>query len=65
MEEEKKDNNKIFKIFVMVLIITSLFLLKEENQEKLIGFINSISSKEKTLVLVESFPKGDILDLNI
>lgn len=65
MEEEKKDNNKIFKIFVMVLIITSLFLLKEENQEKLIGFINSISSKEKTLVLVESFPKEDILDVNI
>ena len=65
MGEEKQGNNKAFKIFTIILIIGFLFFLKEENQEKLIEFINSITSGEKTLVLIDSFPKGDILDVNI
>lgn len=65
MGEEKQDNSKGFKIFIIILVIASLFLLKEENQEKLIGIINSVTSKEKTLVLIDSFPKGEILDVNI
>lgn len=63
MEEE--NNNKGFKIFIIVIIIGFLFLFKKENKEKIIGIINSITNKEKALVLIESFPKGDTLDVNI
>lgn len=65
MEEEKKNDHKSFKIFIIIFIIGSLFLFKKENQEKIIQMISSISNKEMALVLVESFPKGDLVELNI
>lgn len=65
MEEEKKNNHKGFKIFIIIFIIGTLFLFKKENQEKIIGIINSITNKEKTLILIDSFPSGDIVDINL
>lgn len=65
MEEEKNDNNKNFKIFIIIFIIGSMFLFNKGNQEKIIGILASISAKEKALVLIESFPKGELLDVNI
>ena len=65
MEEEKKDNNKAFKIFIIIFIILSMFLFQGGNGEKLMGIINSIGNKGKALTLIESFPRGDLLDVNI
>ena len=65
MEEENKKGQKGFKIFIIIFIIASMFLFKKENQEKLIGIMSSISNKEETLILIDSFPKGDLEDLNI
>lgn len=65
MEKERENNHKVFKIFIIILIIGGLFLFKKENQEKIMGMINSITNKEKTLILLDSFPKGDLVDLNI
>lgn len=65
MEEENKNQNKGFKIFIIIFVIGSMFLLKKENQEKIIGIISSIAKKEKTLILIDNFPKGNILDINI
>lgn len=66
MEEGNKINHKGFKIFIMLFLVASLFLLKEENQKKLIEVFNFIGGKEKGLILTDSFKnEGDILDINI
>ncbi|WP_313755911.1 DUF5711 family protein [Tissierella sp.] len=66
MEENKKFGSKGFKIFIIIFLTLSMFLLKEENQNKLINFINSVSGKEKVLELVNSFKNnGDIQNINI
>lgn len=66
MEENKKSSLKGFKIFIIIFIILSMFLLKEENQSKLIKIFDSIGGKEKVLKLVESFKnEGDIESINI
>ena len=65
MEEERKNNHKGFKVFIIILIISSLFLVKEENQKKIINIISSLTNKEKSLILIDSFPKGDLVGLNI
>lgn len=66
MGEDNKNSHKRFKIFIIIFIIGSLFLLKEENQKKMTGIIKSITSKEKVLELIDSFDnEGDILDINI
>lgn len=66
MEDSKKSSLKGFKIFIMAFLILSLFLLREENQNKLIKFLDSILGKEKVLKLVDSFKnEGDIQNINI
>lgn len=55
MEGDKKENHKGFKIFVIIFLVLSMFLLNEKNQEKLIKFFDSIGSKKNTLELVNSF----------
>ena len=56
MEGDKRDNShKGFKIFIIIFLVLSIFLLNEKNQEKLIKFFDSIGSKEKTLELINSF----------
>lgn len=66
MEENKKANLKGFKIFIMIFLILSIFLLKKENQDRLVRFLDSIGGKEKVLKLVDSFDNnGDIEDINI
>ncbi|WP_353097400.1 DUF5711 family protein [Tissierella praeacuta] len=66
MEDNKSSNSKGFKIFIIIFLILSMFLLKEENQNKLIGFIDFITGKEMVLELVNSFKNGeDITDINI
>ena len=66
MEENKKANFRGFKIFIMVFLILSIFLLREENQDKLLRFLNSMGGKEKFLKLVDSFDRvNDIEDINI
>ena len=65
LEEEKHKHNK-FKIFIIIFIIGSLILFKEENQKIIVEKIKSINVKEKNLELVYSFSnEEDILDLNI
>lgn len=65
MEENKKTNHRGFKIFIIIFLLSSLFLLKEENQEKLIKIFDSIGGKEKVLRLNHSFKhNGDIEDIN-
>ena len=66
MEENKKDSHKGFKIFILLFIIASLFLFKKENQEKLMGALNSIGGQEKILKLVDKLGnEGNILSLNV
>lgn len=65
MEKNKKANLKGFKIFIMIFLILSVFLLREENQNRLIRFLNSIGGKEKVLKLVDSFEGKDIEDISI
>lgn len=66
MEEENKTEHRGFKIFLLIFTIGSLFLLREENQNKIINIINSINYKEGTLELVDSFDiREDILSVNI
>lgn len=51
----EKDNRKGFKVFIIIFLVLSMFLLNEKNQEKLIVFFDSISGKDRTLELVNSF----------
>lgn len=63
---EGKPEHTRFKIFIIIFIIGSLFLLKEENQNKIVGIIKSMNVKEKNLYLVDSFNnEEDILNINI
>src|SRR5699024_577105 len=66
MEEEKRDNHRGFKIFIIIIVIISLFFIREENHEKVMQIIQSISNKEKALNLVDSFTHdNNISDINI
>ncbi|MDR7857325.1 DUF5711 family protein [Tissierella sp.] len=66
MEESKKSNHKGFKIFIAIFLVLSLIFLKEENQTKIIKFLDSFSGGEKVLKLVDSFTiHDDIMNINI
>ncbi|MCQ4922676.1 DUF5711 family protein [Tissierella carlieri] len=66
MEENKKSSLKGFKIFIMVFLILSIFLLREENQKRLAKILDFIGGKEKVLKLVNSFEnEDDIQNINI
>lgn len=66
MEDNKKSSLKGFKIFIIIFLILSMFLLKEDNQNKLMRFLDSIGGKAKVLELVDSFEnEGDIENINI
>lgn len=66
MEEEKRNNHKEFKIFIIIFLIASVFLLKEENQNKLKEIFRSMNNKEKTLTVVDFFKyEEEVLDLNV
>lgn len=65
MEDNKKSNLKGFKIFIIVFLILSLFLLKDDNQKKLMRWLDSIGGKEKVLKIVDSFQgEGNIENIN-
>jgi hypothetical protein len=62
MEGDKRDSShKGLKIFIIIFLSLSIFLLNEKNQERLITFFNSIGVKEKTLELVDSFKDKEAL----
>lgn len=62
-----ENTKKWFKLLILLFLILSVFLFKKENQEKILDLISSFSfgSDEKTLMLTESFPNNNILDINI
>lgn len=49
MEESTKTMSKGFKIFLIILIIGTLFFMKVENRDKLSNIIQDITVKEKSL----------------
>ena len=66
MEEEKKNNHKQFKIFIIIFVIASLFLLKEENQNKIKELFGSMNNKDKVLTIIDSFKyEEELVDLNV
>ncbi len=66
MEENKKTSHKGFKLFIIIFLILSIFLLKKENQNKIVELFDSIGNKEKVLWLTNSFKNdGDIENINI
>lgn len=66
MEEEKKSNHKEFKIFIIIFLIASLFLLKEENLNKIKELLGSINNKDKVLTIIDSFKyEEEPVDLNV
>lgn len=66
MEENKKTSHKGFKLFIIIFLILSVFLLKKENQNKIVELFDSLGNKEKVLWLTNSFKNdGDIEDINI
>ena len=66
MEEEKKNDHKEFKIFIIIFLVASLFLLQKGNQKKIKEIFSSIGKKEKVLSLVDSFKyEEEISDLNV
>lgn len=66
MEENKKTNHKGFKIFIIIFLLSSFFLLREGNQNKLINLFGSIVKSEKVLTLNSTFKHdGDIEEINL
>lgn len=66
MDEEKKNDHKEFKIFIIIFLVASLFLLQEGNQKRIKEAFSSIGKKEKVLSLVDSFKyEEEIIDLNV
>lgn len=66
MEETKKNKHRGFKIFIAIFLILSLIFLKEENQIKIVKFIDSLMGKEKVLSLVDSFNiDDDFMNINV
>lgn len=66
MGESKKNGYKGFKIFIILFLVVSMIFLKKENQNEIIKFFDSFSSKEKELRLVDSFQhNGDINSISI
>lgn len=66
MEESKKNSHKGFKIFIILFLVVSMIFLKEENQNKIIRFLDSFGGKEKILKLIDSFQhNGDIKNISI
>lgn len=65
MERDKRNSFKGFKIFLLIFLAISLFFLKEDNQRKLMAFLDSFVAKEKILKLKYSYnDMGDIESLN-
>ena len=65
-EKEEKTSSKFkFFLFIGILGLGILILFKMDKEDKIVQSISSLSSKEKTLVLMESFPIEAILDINI
>lgn len=66
MEENKRSSHIGFKIFIIGFLILSMIFLKEENQNKIIGFLDSLWGKEKVLKLTDSFEgQEDIISMNV
>lgn len=64
MKEDKVKNSKGFKIFIIIFLLVSMIFLKEENQNKIISFIDDIKGNEKVLELNNAFKDDDILNLH-
>lgn len=65
MEESKGKTGKTFKIFILIILILLIFVFKGKHEIKILNFINSFKSSEKTLLLTNSFDNDNILDINI
>ena len=59
MGRDKKSSFKGFKIFLLVFLAISLFFIREDNQKKIMAFLDSFGSKEKILKLKYSIKDID------
>lgn len=66
MEENTRNPHKGFKVFIVILIIGFLFISIKSNRNKILDVFQSLSIRDKSLVLTKSIPiEEDINCINI